>query len=81
MLSALENKAKTLVLGAWGCGAFGQNPYVMARAFAVVLNKYNKLFDRIIFAIKATTKERDDDMYEVFKLVLEVFYKGKVLEK
>lgn len=81
VLSALKNKAKTLVLGAWGCGAFGQNPYVMARAFAVVLNKYNKLFDRLIFAIKATTKERDDDMYEVFKLVLEVFYKGKVLEK
>lgn len=81
VLSAKVNHADCLVLGAWGCGAFKQNPYVMARAFATVLNKYGGCFKKIVFAIKATTAERGDDAYEVFKDVFEVYYKGKVVEE
>lgn len=43
----------SIVLGAWGCGAFGQNPEVVAKCFANVLKEL-PLFDEVVFAIRPT---------------------------
>lgn len=53
---AIENDVDTLILGAYGCGVFGQNPYMVANVFRVLFREYeyeNK-FSRIIFAIPNT---------------------------
>ncbi|WP_433083580.1 TIGR02452 family protein [Dactylosporangium sp. CA-052675] len=41
---------RTLVLGAWGCGVFRNEPVEVARAFAVAMQRV-PCFDRVIFAI------------------------------
>lgn len=51
--SAYAHGVNALVLGAWGCGAFGQNPRMVASCFARVLSRY-KVFDAVVFAIKDT---------------------------
>ena len=49
---AAEN-ADTLVLGAWGCGAFGHNPKTVAGLFREVLfdRGYKNYFDRVVFSV------------------------------
>lgn len=61
-LAALK-KVDTLILGAWGCGAFGQNPTVVGRAFAKALNNYN-FFKKVIFAVRAPVGDRDANNYD-----------------
>ena len=47
-----NNEASHLVLGAWGCGAFGCDPNDIAQIFAEALNnQYDGVFDFISFAI------------------------------
>lgn len=58
----------TIILGAIGCGAFSNNPVIVADAFKEVLDQY-KCFDRVIFAIIETQGIKDNN-YEVFKEVL-----------
>jgi uncharacterized protein (TIGR02452 family) len=42
----------TLVLGAWGCGAFGNNPEQTAQDFrAALADDYAGAFQEVIFAI------------------------------
>lgn len=41
---------KTIVLGAWGCGAFGNDPYMISDFFADILEA-NPVFDKVVFAI------------------------------
>ena len=50
---AAENSFKSITLGAWGCGAFGNNPMEIAAAFRDVLvdDGFGRYFDRIIFPI------------------------------
>ena len=42
---------RTLVLGAWGCGVFRNDPHTVASAFAGALREVGQ-FDRVIFAIR-----------------------------
>lgn len=44
---------RTLVLGAWGCGVFKNNPVFVASVFADLLNQpyFKTAFDEVIFAI------------------------------
>lgn len=49
--SAVENGVEVIVLGAFGCGAFKNNPYVVARAYREVLKDYAGKFKEIEFAI------------------------------
>jgi uncharacterized protein (TIGR02452 family) len=44
---------RVLVLGAWGCGAFGNDPVVVADAFATWLAqpRFAGAFDRVVFAV------------------------------
>ena len=41
---------RTIVLGAWGCGVFRNDPVMVADAFAQTLRAVNK-FDHVVFAI------------------------------
>jgi uncharacterized protein (TIGR02452 family) len=41
---------RRLVLGAWGCGVFGNDPVTVADAFAAALHRHPS-FDRIVFAV------------------------------
>lgn len=53
LLVAKEYNYKSLVLGAWGCGAFHNEPENVAKCFKIVLEDYGyaKYFDTICFAI------------------------------
>lgn len=50
---AAKNGYQNLVLGAWGCGAFGNNPKEVAKYFKMVLvdEGYGKCFEEVCFAI------------------------------
>lgn len=50
---AIQNEYKKLVLGAWGCGAFRNNPNDVARYFKNVLidENYGKCFEEVCFAV------------------------------
>ena len=41
---------RALVLGAWGCGVFGNDPVTVADAFAQALRRVAR-FDRVVFAV------------------------------
>ena len=58
-----------LVLGAFGCGAFRNNPTVVAKAYKEVIKEYKDQFDVIEFAIYCN--EYDDSNYVAFKEVFE----------
>lgn len=57
-----------VILGAFGCGAFENNPEVVARASKNVIEKYKKCFRTIEFAVYCSP--RDESNYQVFKRVL-----------
>jgi uncharacterized protein (TIGR02452 family) len=49
----------TLVLGAWGCGAFGNDPATTAHDFIEALaGEFDGVFDRVVFAITDWSPER-----------------------
>ena len=41
---------RRLVLGAWGCGVFGNEPAVVAETFRDALRE-NRYFDHVVFAV------------------------------
>ncbi len=52
MLSmGIKNNIQNIILGAWGCGVFGNDPGKMAKMFIDVINEGYDKFDNIIFAI------------------------------
>lgn len=53
LTSAINNDVKNIVLGAFGCGAFRNDPEIVARAYKEILidEEYAKYFDEIIFAV------------------------------
>ena len=48
---AVSNGHDSMVLGAWGCGAFRNDPTMVARAFAEVIEKYEGQFELLLFAV------------------------------
>ena len=66
---ALINNIDILVLGAFGCGAFKNNPYIVAKAYKDILKVYRSYFDLIEFAI--FTNEYNRENYLAFKTVAE----------
>ena len=50
---------ENLVLGAWGCGAFGNSPERTARDFRIALEKdFSGVFNQVVFAITDWSPER-----------------------
>ncbi len=70
--AALDNNVDTIVLGAFGCGAFKNPPRVVAQAFRAVLEEgaYRNAFKHIVFAIK---KESEENCGENFRVFAETF--------
>lgn len=57
--------ANILVLGAWGCGAYGNDPTIISAYFKKVLEKKRYLYDQVIFAV-INDKNSTDDNLKVF---------------
>lgn len=53
---AMDQQVDVLVIGPFGCGAFGNPPEIVAKAFKEVLleNRYRSSFVRVVFAIPRT---------------------------
>lgn len=62
---ALQNNIEILILGAFGCGAFKNNPTIVAEAYKELMKEYAKYFDEIEFAIFC--REYDKKNYYIFK--------------
>lgn len=76
--TAIDNNVDCIVLGAWGCGVFQQNPEIVAKAFADVLNDYGGYFKSIVFAFKSTSDTHNDDVRSIFDKVLKKNYRGGI---
>lgn len=64
---AVERGHETLVLGAWGCGVFKNNPKKIAISFRSLLEgKYKGAFKKVVFAIP---RNKDKNL-ETFKNIL-----------
>lgn len=48
---AVAKGHRRLVLGAWGCGVFKNNPTKVAKLFGTVLKEYEGCFNEVVFAI------------------------------
>ncbi len=56
---ANQNEHKILILGAWGCGVFQNEPQMIARVFADLLkNEFANCFETVIMAIYDTTSTK-----------------------
>lgn len=70
--TAIENGVDNIVLGAFGCGAFRNPPYLVARAFKEEVEKVRSCFDNIVFATLITPGNGGDENYNTFKRVFRV---------
>jgi uncharacterized protein (TIGR02452 family) len=67
---ALHQEVECLILGAWGCGVFRNDPVLVSRYFKEALEtKYKDQFRRIVFAIYG---RKDEHMLNAFKQAFEV---------
>lgn len=63
-----------LILGAFGCGEFGNDPAIVAAAAARVLDAgYRNMFDTVEFAVYGKKKTN----YRMFRLVLDRYLNGQ----
>lgn len=65
---AVENNIDVLVLGAFGCGAFRNNPEIVARAYKEILPQFMGYFKEIRFAVYCSP--RNTKNYDVFKRII-----------
>lgn len=61
-----QNGDDTLILGAWGCGAFGNPPEEVSKLFKECVEKYDRCFKNIVFAVLS----RRDNNFDVFNSVI-----------
>ena len=54
---AIDNSASVLLLGAWGCGAFGGDPHMAARTAKNAISRRANGLQRIVFAIPNNGKQ------------------------
>ncbi|MCI8997082.1 MAG: TIGR02452 family protein [Lachnospiraceae bacterium] len=70
-LLAASRGCEVLILGAFGCGAFGNYPGTVADAACRIVEKYRSCFDTLEFAIYCPS--RDLGNYKAFQSVLQKF--------
>lgn len=68
---ALSEGCETIILGAFGCGAFQNNPEVVALANRNVIKDYLHAFKNIEFAVYCPP--HDDSNFMIFERVLKVY--------
>lgn len=71
--SAIENDIESLILGAFGCGAFHNPPAVVANAFQDTLleDRYRNAFSDVVFAVKRSGSFCEN--IEAFEIAFSVF--------
>ena len=62
---------RNLVLGAWGCGVFQNDPEQVAKTFAELLKTWGRRFDRVTFSVYDRTRRQD--VIGAFRVVLGTF--------
>lgn len=62
---ALSEGNQVVILGAFGCGAFANNPMIVARAAKNVVEDYRYAFKVIEFAVYCSP--RDMENYKIFE--------------
>ncbi len=62
------NQADALILGAFGCGAFANDPWAVARAYRDALKEYRQYFAYIEFAVYCRDYETVN--YDAFRATL-----------
>lgn len=67
--SAVKNNADTIILGAFGCGAFKNKPEVVANAYKEVIKDYLYAFKNIEFAVFCNSYNIEN--YKIFKKIIE----------
>ena len=65
--SAKNENVDVLILGAFGCGAFGNPPELVAKIFKEKLEKYS--FDTVEFAVYCSTDSPNNN-YHIFKQIV-----------
>ena len=65
---AAANGVDVVILGAFGCGAFSNNPYVVAQAYKNILSEYALFFRTIEFAVYC--RPDNDENYSAFSRTL-----------
>ncbi len=65
---AVENGIEVLVLGAFGCGAFRNNPKTVSKAYREILKDFKGYFKEVCFAVYCSPK--NDRNYQTFKNIL-----------
>ena len=68
---AVAEREEVVILGAFGCGAFSNNPEVVALAAKNVIKEYLNAFKVIEFAVYCGPK--DNRNFETFKRVLRIY--------
>ncbi len=66
--AAAAHGADTVILGAFGCGAFRNPPEVVARAYRELLDQFDGYFRQVEFAVYCTP--RDSRNYDAFRAVM-----------
>ena len=66
--SAIANGVEILILGAFGCGAFQNNPHIVAQAYKNVLPDFAHYFHTIEFAIFCNAKNIEN--HQVFLSII-----------
>lgn len=59
---AARHGHRTLILGAWGCGVFGNDPAVVGEMFSRVLGaggKFHGCFERVVYAVHDRTPNQE----------------------
>lgn len=59
---------RDLILGAWGCGAFGNDPKLVAGCFRTALTEQNTgaLFDHVCFAVYGSSDSKNSKAFREF---------------
>lgn len=65
---AIANNIDVLILGAFGCGAFRNNPEIVAKAYKEILPQFTGCFKEIRFAVYCPPKNPKN--YDTFRRVL-----------
>ena len=66
---AAHQQADILILGAFGCGAFKNNPKVVADAYKQALKKFIGYFQEVVFAVYCSPKNGNEN-YVAFSQIL-----------
>ena len=65
---AAANGADAVILGAFGCGAFANNPVVVAKAYRDAVTDYRQYFQLIEYAVYCRKNETAN--YEAFNRII-----------